>query len=227
MSSFSRTLANNAAWEVVRLRRSRRSWLLAIPVVAGPIGSALADLYLKVASVATAEILGLLITGGLSALVVLDLSALAVGEDLTLRTHLLTFTLPQGRGVALAARLLVVTGGALASYAAGAGAAWWLAGRLVSDQVGAAHPILVPLHLFLGLFGFLSFLGGVVAAAAVVTRSSAQALVAGVLAGVVGAGLASSLLLQHQLNATFPLALLGVALGGWGWATAGYGRIES
>jgi len=201
--------------------------LLLIPVVAGPVGSAISDLYLKVPSVATAEILGLLITAGLSALVVLDLTALAVGEDLALRTHLLTFTLPQGRSPALAARLGVVTLGALGTYALGAGAAWWMAGELVRTQAGAALPVLVPWHLFLGLFGLLCFLGGVVAAAGVVTRSAAQALVAGVLAGVVAAGVASSLLLQHQLTAVFPVVLLLVGLGGYGWAVTEYGRVDS
>lgn len=227
MTGYARSVANNAAWEVTRLRRSRRGWLLLIPVVAGPVGSAISDLYLKVPSVATAEILGLLITAGLSALVILDLTALAVGEDLALRTHLLTFTLPQGRSPALAARLGVVTAGALGTYALGAGGVWWIAGELVRTQPAAPTPILIPWHLFLGLFGLLCFLGGVVAAAGVVTRSSAQALVAGVLGGVVAAGVASSLLLQHQLTDVFPVVLLVVGLVGDGWAVTEYGRIDS
>jgi len=226
VSGHARDLLNNAAWEVTRLRRSRRIWLLTIPLVAGPVGSAAAALYLKVPSVATAQVLGLLISGGLSALIVLDLTALAVGEDLALRTHLLTFALPQRRSAALAGRLLVVTGGALGSYAAGAGLAAWVAGQLVHG-VSAAPPVLTPLHLYLGQFGLLVFLGGVVAAAAVVTRSASQALVAGVLAGVLAAGIASSFLLQHQLGPTFPVVLGGVGVVAWGWSLFEYGRLET
>jgi hypothetical protein len=222
-----RTGVNNAVWEVTRLRRSRRIWLLIIPVVAGPVGSAAADLYLKVPSVATAQILGLLITGGLSALVVLDLTALAVGEDLALRTQLLTFALPQGRAGALAGRLLVVTGGSLGAYAIGGGAAARIAAEFVRAQSSAAPPILIPSHLYLGLFGFLVFLGGIVAAAAVVTRTASQALVAGVLGAVLATGIASSFLLQHQLGPTFPIVLGGVGVAGWGWALFEYGRLNS
>ena len=39
MSGEVDAFVNNARWEVTRLRRSRRIWLLLIPVVAGPIGS--------------------------------------------------------------------------------------------------------------------------------------------------------------------------------------------
>ena len=42
------TFRANVRWEAVRLRRSRRGWLLIIPGIAGPIGSALADLALRV-----------------------------------------------------------------------------------------------------------------------------------------------------------------------------------
>ena len=227
MSGFLRTLSTNARWEVTRLVRSRRVWLLWIPIVAGPVGGAISDLYLKVPSVATAEILGLLITGGLSSLVILDLSALAVGEDLALRTHFLTFALPQGRGPALAGRLFVVTAGALATYAVGGAAVLWIAGALVHPQAGAPPPILIPIHLYVGLVGLLAFLGGVVAAAAVVTRSSAQALVAGVLGGVVAAGAGSTLLIQDQISVVFPVVLGVVGLIGWSWALVDYSRIES
>jgi ABC-type transport system involved in multi-copper enzyme maturation permease subunit len=226
VTSPARTAIDNAAWEVTRLRRSRRIWLLIIPVVAGPVGSLAADLYLHVPSVATAQVLGLLITGGLSALVLLDLTALAVGEDLALRTQLLTFALPQGRSSALAGRLLIVTGGTLGSYALGGGAAALVAAELVRTTSSTA-PILSPVHLYLGLFGLLMFLGGVVAAAALVTRSASQALVAGVLAGVLAAGIASSFLLQHQLGAAFPVALAGIGVAAWGWAVVEYGRIDS
>jgi hypothetical protein len=226
MTGPGRTVFENGVWEVRRLRRSRRIWLLIIPLVAGPVGSAAAGLYLNVPSVATAQVLGLLITGGLSALVVLDLTALAVGEDLALRAHLLTFSLPQSRGAALAGRLLVVTGGGLASYAVGGAASAAVANALVRAQ-STAPPLFDPWHLYLGLLGLLVFLGGVVAAAAVVTRSASQALVAGVLAGVLAAGLASSFLLQHQLTAAFPIALGVVGAAGWGWALVEYGRVDS
>ncbi len=227
MTGTSGTLANNAAWEALRLHRSRRILLFLIPGVAGPVGSALADLYLRVPSVGTAEVLGLLIAAGLGALVMLDLTALAVGEDFGLRTHFLTFVLPQGRGEALAGRLLLVVGGSLGSYAVGAAASWWLAVLLVSNQPGVAPPILVASHLFLGSFGLLIFLGGVAGAAGVVTRSSAQGLVAGVLGGVVAAGVASFLLLQHQLTYVFPVVLALAGLVGLGWAIGQYATLEA
>lgn len=221
------TARNNVGWELLRLRRSRRIWLLLIPVVAAPIGSAISDLYLKVPSVGTAQVLGLLISAGLGALVMLDLTALAVGEDLALRTHYLTFVLPQGREAALGGRLLVVVGASLGVYAVGGAGAWGLASWLVTNQPGAAPPILIASHLYLGLFALLLFLGGVAAAAGVVTRSSAQGLVAGVLAGVVAAGAASFLLVQHQLSYLFPAVLAVAGLAGLGWAVGQYGAIEA
>ena len=111
MSGGLETFRLNAGWELTRLRRSQRIWLLLIPPVAAPIGSAIADLYLRIPSVATARILGLLIAGGLAGLILLDLVALAVGEDLTLRAHVTFFALPQGRRALLAGRLAVGTGG--------------------------------------------------------------------------------------------------------------------
>jgi ABC-type transport system involved in multi-copper enzyme maturation permease subunit len=188
-------LVQNARWEVTRVRRSRTIWLLLIPVIAGPIGSGIADLYLQVPSSGTAEVLGLLITAGLAALVILDLTALAVGEDLALRTHYLTFALPQSRASALAGRLAVVVGGTLAVYGVGALGVFWLANALVSTSSTAPAPILAPAHLVLGLVGLLVFLGGVTAAAGVITRSASQALVAGILAGVVASGLGSLFLI--------------------------------
>ena len=220
------TLWNNAGWEVLRLRRSRRIWLLLIPLIAAPVGSAVADLYLRVPSPGTAEVLGLLIAAGLSALVVLDLTALAVGEDLALRTQFLTFALPQSRTAALAGRLTVVIGGTLAVYAAGAVEVGWLANALVTQSASAPPPLLVPFHLGLGLLGLLAFLGGVTAAAGIVTRSSAQALVAGVLAGVVAAGLGSLFLIERQLSPVFPWTLGVVGLVGIGWCLAQYGQLD-
>jgi hypothetical protein len=217
---------DNALWEVTRLRRSRRAWLLVIPFVAGPIGSATADLYLRVPSAGTAGVLGLLIVAGLSALVVLDLTALAVGEDLALRTHYLTFALPQPRGGALAGRLLVVVGGSLAAYAAGAVLVVRFAQLEVASSPAAPPPILVPAHLALGLVGLLVFLGGVTAAAGVVTRSASQALVAGILAGVVAAGLGAMLLVERQLTPLFPEGLAVGGILGLSWCLVQYARIE-
>jgi hypothetical protein len=219
-------LTHNARWEVTRLRRSRRVWLLLIPVVAGPIGSAIADLYLRVPSSGTAQVLGLLITAGLAALVVLDLTALAVGEDLALRTHYLTFALPQSRVSALAGRLAVVVGGTLVVYGVGALGVIVFANALVSTSSTASTPILVPAHLALGLLGLLVFLGGVTAAAGVVTRSAAQALVGGILAGVVAAGVGSMFLIEGRLTALFPEVLAAVGLVGFAWCLVQYGRIE-
>ncbi len=226
MSGEGATLVHNARWEVTRLQRSRRIWLLLIPVIAGPIGSGIADLYLRVPSSGTAEVLGLLITAGLAALVVLDLTALAVGEDLSLRTNYLTFTLPQSRASALAGRLGVVVGGALAVYGVGVIAVAWLANALVATSSTAPSPILVPAHLAFGLLGFLVFLGGITAAAGVVTRSASQALVAGILAGVVAAGVGSMFLIEGRLTALFPEALAAVGLVGFAWCLVQYGRIE-
>jgi len=226
VSGVGMALTHNARWEVTRLRRSRRVWLLLIPVVAGPIGSAIADLYLRVPSSGTAQVLGLLITAGLAALVVLDLTALAVGEDLALRTHYLTFALPQSRVSALAGRLAVVVGGTLAVYGVGALGVILFANALVSTSSTAPTPILVPAHLALGLLGLLVFLGGVTAAAGVVTRSAAQALVAGILAGVVAAGVGSMFLIEGRLTALFPEVLAVVGLVGFVWCVVQYGRIE-
>ncbi|HLM90722.1 MAG TPA: hypothetical protein VK424_01520 [Thermoplasmata archaeon] len=227
MSGEFAALAHNARWEATRLRRSKRIWLLLIPVVAGPVGSGIADLYLQVPSAGTAEVLGLLITAGLASLVVLDLTALAVGEDLALRTHYLTFALPQPRVAALAGRLAVVVGGTLAAYGVGAVAVGGLANALVAPASAAPTPILVPLHLAVGILGLLVFLGGVTAAAGIVTRSASQALVAGILAGVVAAGVGSLFLIEGRLTTLFPWALAAAGLVGFAGCLVQYGRIES
>ncbi|MGP8076961.1 MAG: hypothetical protein ACLP8Y_09620 [Thermoplasmata archaeon] len=226
MSGDVAALVNNARWEMTRLRRSRRIWLLLIPVVAGPIGSAIADLYLRVPSSGTAEVLGLLITAGLASLVILDLSALAVGEDLAVRTHYLTFSLPQSRVGALAGRLAVVVGGSFAAYGVGAVGVLLLASALVATSAGAAPPILSPTHLAIGVVELLAFLGGVTAAAGVVTRSASQALVAGILAGVLAAGLGSWFLIEGRLTAVFPSALAAAGLVGFVWCLVQYERLE-
>jgi hypothetical protein len=88
-----------------------------------------------------------------------------------------------------------VVGGTLAVYGVGALGVFWLANALVSTSSTAPAPILAPAHLVLGLVGLLVFLGGVTAAAGVITRSASQALVAGILAGVVASGLGSLFLI--------------------------------
>jgi len=226
VSDTVRTVAVNARWEVLRLRRSTRVWLLIIPPVAGPIGSAVADAYLRIPSVGTALVLGLLITGGLAGLVLLDLVALAVGEDLGLRAHLTFLTLPQSAVSALAGRLLVALAGPIAAFGVGATAIGVLGGALVTPQP-SAPPILDPTHLAWGIAAFLLFLGGVTAAASVVSRTSAQGLVAGVLAGVVVAGLTGYLLAAHQLTALLPSALAVAGLGAVGWTLYRYSILEA
>jgi hypothetical protein len=216
----------NARWEMVRLRRSQRIYLALIPPIAGPVGSAVADLYLKIPSTATALILGLIITGGLAGLVLLDLTALAVGEDLGLRAHWTFFTLPQRRTSLLAGRLGLVLALGLGAYAIGAIAVWSLGGALVSAAPSNA-PIFDPGHLAWAIPAFLVFLAGVTAAAAVYSKTSAQALVAGVLAGVVGAGVTGDLLFQGQLTVLFPLLLLAAGLGALAWSLYTYPRLAA
>jgi len=221
VSDVARTFSLNAQWELTRLRRSQRIWLLLIPPVAGPIGSAVADLYLHVPTRATAQILGLLIAGGLAGLILLDLVALAVGEDLTLRAHVTFFALPQSRRTLLAGRLTVVLGGAMASYGLSAVLVWFASAALV-----APNPLILPIfdpgHLALAVPGFLLFLAGVTAAGAVFTRTASQGLVAGVLAGVVVAGLTGYLLAFHELTALFPVLLAIAGGGAIGWALDRY-----
>lgn len=192
------------------LRRSRRLWLLLIPPVAGPIGSAVADLYLRIPSVGAAQVLGLLVEGGLTSLIVLDLLALGVGEELGCRAHLTTLVLPQRRSSVILGRMLLPLAGCLAGYAVGALAILYSAAAIVTPTSGAPAPLFAPAHLALALVGLFLFLAGVAAAAAVYTRSASEPIVAGVLAGVVVAGLTGYLTFEGTLRATFPL-LLGVA----------------
>ncbi|HTT26130.1 MAG TPA: hypothetical protein VMH90_04110 [Thermoplasmata archaeon] len=222
MTSAGSALATNARWEVTRLRRSRRIWLLIIPVVAGPVGSAVADLYLKVPSAATAVILGALVTAGLAGLILLDLTALAVGEDLAARSSSFYFALPQPRAPMLAGRLLVVVGGCLAAYAIGAAAVWALGGTFTSATDLPRPPLFIPAHLLLAIPALLVFLAGVVAVAAIVTRTASEAIVAGILAGVVVAGGAGYLVSQGTIGAWFPVLLALAGLGALGWAIYAY-----
>ncbi len=211
MTSAARAFVEGVRWELLRLRRSRRLALFLIPPVAGPIGTALAWRLLAVPNPGTAEVLGLFVTAGLAALVALDLGALAAGEDLAVHADRLEFALPQSPRAATAGRLLPPIGGAVAADLAGAAAIVAAAPRLVPTG-GAGTPVLLdPTHLLWGLVGFLLLLGGVAAAAATTTRSPAQGLVAGVLAGVVAAGISAEFLVQGTLSAATPIAM---ALGG-------------
>lgn len=227
MTGVAATIALNARWELLRLRRSRRAWLFLLPVVAAPVGSAVSDLYLHVPSLDTARVLGLFVTAGLSSLLAIDLTALAVGEELPLRAHLTALTLPQDRSGILAGRLLVVAVGVIATYLAGAGLVWEVAVALVSTAPGAPLPILPAGSLLVGFVGLMLFLIGVTAAAAVVTRSAAQALVAGVMAGILAAGLGSLFLLDGTLRATFPTALALVGVVALGWSLLRYPSLET
>lgn len=219
--------ATNIRWEFTRWRRSRRIWLLVIPPVAGPLGSAIADLFLRVPSVGTAEILGLLITGGLSGLVILDLSALAVGEELATREYLITLSLPQRRSAALVGRLTLPIVGPVAAYGAGAALVFLLAPVTVTVDPLAAGPLFVPTHLGLALVALLLFLGGVAAAAAAVTRSAAQGLVAGVLGGVLVAGLVSLQVFQRQVTWLSPTLVAVSGLAALAFAVRTYASLEA
>lgn len=227
MTGIGQTIWTNVRWEWIRLRRSQRVFLLLIPPVAGPVGSGIADVYLRIPSVATALVLGLLIEAGLAALVILDLTALAAGEDLVRRVHLVTFPLPQSRSAMLAGRLLVAIGGSLLAFSVGAAGVWFLGGALVQPQPFAAAPLFDPLHLLLALPALLVFLAGVTAAGAVITRGASEALVAGILAGVLVAGGAGYLVAQHGIHWWFPALLLVAGLGALGWAIYQYARLEA
>ena len=221
MSAAVPTLSVNLRWELLRLVRSQRIWLLVIPPVAGPIGSVVADLYLRIPSAATAEILGLLVTAGLAALVLLDLVALAVGEDLVRRAHLSTFVLPQDRRWALGGRLLVAVGGPMGGFALGGLLILGLGGAFVSPSPTSVAPLFPPAHLFLAVPGLLLALAGVTAAASVITRSASEGIVAGVLAGVVVAGVIAALVVRSEVGMWVPAAL---ALGGIGALVGTCGR---
>jgi hypothetical protein len=81
--------------------------------------------------------------------------------------------------------------------------------------------------LAVGIVGLLLFLGGITAAAAVVTRSASQALVAGVLAGVLAAGLGSLFLLEGRLTSLFPEAMAAVGVAGIVWCLWRYAQLEA
>lgn len=227
MTSMTASMASEAAWEWRRWVRSQRVYLLLIPAVAGPLGTLSALEVLKVTSPGIGQTLGLAIVGGLGALVVLDLSALSVGEELSRRANLILFVLPQGRGAPLAGRVLLLLGAALASVGIGAVAVLAMAPAIVPATVGAAPAPFNVLHLLLGLVALLAFLGGVTLAASVITRSAASALVAGILAAVVTAAGAAYLAFQHTLTFDFPIGLALGALIAYAWAFDEYVRLES
>ncbi|MDE1821135.1 MAG: hypothetical protein KGJ23_10440 [Euryarchaeota archaeon] len=224
----------NARWELLRLLRSRRIFLLVIPVIAGPIGSALAFFYFgkmepngAVLTHGTALMLGLFVTGGLAGMVMLDLSALSAGEDLARRSHVIAFALPQSRSSVLLGRLLVVFGATLGVFSVGALGVWPIAGAIVPALPSDPHPLYDATHLFLAMLSLLFFLGAVTLNASIITKSSSEALVAGVLAGVVTAAAAFYFTYLHQISLLFPEVLLVVGAVALGWSFLRFERLES
>jgi hypothetical protein len=216
MSGIAATIRASARGELRGLLRSRRAALLAIPPVAGPLGSLIADRYLQVPTASLALVLGLLIAGGLAAMVLLDLVALAAGEELARDAHLLFFSLPEPRGAQLAGRLLVAAGAPLLSFGAAAGLVDALSAAGWTGASGGGIALFDPGHLFLGVLALLLLLAGVTSAAAVIGRGPAAGIVAGVLAGVLVAAVVTYMLVMRTLGMYVPatLALAGVvALG--------------
>ncbi len=212
-------LVANARWELIRLVRSKRLFLLVIPVIAGPVGSLLAFLYFAhvqangtLLTHGTALTLGLFVTGGLAGMVMLDLGALTVGEEIARRSHMISFGLPQSRAGILAGRLLVVFGLTLGAFVVGGLLVWPIASAVVPASSGEAAPLFDPVHLFEGVLCLLLFLGAIAVNASVLTRSSSEALVAGVLAGVVTVALAGWFTYEGQISMLFPAVLLAVAV---------------
>lgn len=220
-------LGANVRFELLRLLRSQRLFLLVLAPVAGPIGSAIAFVYFHVGLVGTARELGLFVTGGLGAMVAIDYGALTAGEELSRRAHLMFFTLPQSRGTLLTGRLIVALGLPVAAFLLGGAEVWVLAGALVQNQPGLNPPLLDPGHLFEGMALLLVFLGAISVNASVITRSASEALVVGVLGGVVTAGVALYFVLEHQISMLFPVALGLVAAGAVGWSLYRYESLES
>ena len=200
-------------WEVTRWSRSRRIFLLTIPVVAGPAGSLLADLYLKVGSAPTAGLLGVLVVGALSGLIVLDLAALSMGEELSRRSHGPLLLLPVRRSALYAGRVTAVLGGTLGAYGVGALVVLLLAQRLVTGSGGPSIG-LDPVHAALGMLAVLFFLGAITFVAALVAGSASEALGVGMLAGFSVSILLVYLLLERALTLAVPagLALAGAAI---------------
>lgn len=223
----SSALVANARWEVQRWIRSQRIFLLLIPPIAGPVGSAIAFTYFHVPDRSTALTLGLFVTGGLSAMVILDLCALLVGEDLARRVHLFHFALPEPRWSILSGRLAMVLGAGLGSYAVGVVGVWALAGLLVPVGGTPMGLMVDPVHGAEGIAALLVFLGMVTVNASVITRSASEALVAGVLAAVVTAAGSGYLLIQGTLTMLLPALLVAVAVVSLGWSIWLFQSLES
>jgi ABC-type transport system involved in multi-copper enzyme maturation permease subunit len=221
----STALLANIRWEVIRLIRSRRVFLLSIPLVAGPAGSAIAFLYFHVQYEATAMLLGLIVTGGLSTLVMLDLTALTVGEELSRRAHFTFFTLPQERWAMLAGRIVVALGASIAVFALGAGLVSVLASALVPATGGTIT--INSAHMVEGIAVMLVFLGAVTLTASIITRSASEALVAGILSAVVTVAVAGYFLLQGTLTMLFPAVLGAAAVAAFVWSFVSYSALES
>lgn len=182
-----------------------------IPVVAGPTGSLLADRYLKVGSASTAGLLGILVVGALSGLVVLDLAALSIGEELSRRSHGPLLLLPVRRSAVYAGRATAVLGAPLGAYGLGALLVLFLTDWLIPGNAGPTIA-LDPVHTAFGMLALLFFLGSVTFVAALVAGTASEALGLGVLAGFSVSILLVYLLLEHALTLAVPagLALAGV-----------------
>lgn len=220
-------LTANVRFELLRLLRSQRVFLLILAPVAGPIGSAIAFVYFHVGLVGTARLLGLFVTGGLGAMVAIDYCALTVGEELYRRAHLTFFTLPQSRATILTGRLLVALGAPLGAFLLGGAEVWVLAGVLVTNQPGFPPTLLDPLHLYEALAVLMVFLGAITLTASIITRSASEAIVAGVLGGVVTVAAAFYFVFEHQISMEFPAALGLLAAVAVGWSLWRYEQLES
>lgn len=220
-------LGANVRLELDRLVRSQRIFLLIIAPVAGPIGSAIAFVYFDVGLVSLAQILGLFVTGGLGGMVLIDLCALTVGEDLSRRSHLTILTLPQPRASVLAGRLLVSLGAPLLAFLLGGVEVYYLAGVLVHNVPGTPGLGIDPLHLLEAMALLLFFLGAIAVAASMVTRNASGPLVVGILGGVVAAAGAFYFLHEGEITMLYPGALGLVGVGALGWSAYQYEALDS
>lgn len=227
-------LVASLRWELLRLQRSRRIFLLVIPPIAGPIGSALAFLYFghtspngAVLTHPTALVLGLIVTGGLSGMVLIDLAALSAGEELSRRANLTFFALPQERWEVLGGRLAVDFALSLGAFLLGAAATWEIAGVIVPAHPTDPYGLFDPFHLLVALVALLAFLGAIGVAASIFTRSASEAIVAAVLAGVTTAGVAAYLVFEHQVSMAFPAALALAAAVCLGWSFYQYELVDA
>ena len=187
------------SWELRRWQRSRRVYLLAVPLVAGPVGSLVADLYLRVGSRGAATVLGLIIVAALAGLILLDLAALALGEELEKGSLANWSLLPIGRPALYLSRLVTGVGIPLVSFLGGAGLV-----VLAADLVPAGTPSpalsIGPFPAVLGLAAALFLLGTIAFIAPLWSGSASGALSVGVIGGFALVTLLAYLWLEHTLS---------------------------